>query len=112
MKDDELFRNILARNHKAKLRKANPEKVLYYARKSNRKVNGISNPTGEIKSGQCEICKEEFVRLNLDHNHTTSSARGWLCSKCNTWLSKFENKYWVKNTPVRVRRPNARNDKS
>ena len=47
----------------------------------------------EEQNGGCAICggKESFMRLAIDHNHTTNANRGLLCGWCNTSLGKFKD---------------------
>lgn len=34
----------------------------------------------------CAICEETLYRPQIDHNHTTGTARGLLCVRCNSRL--------------------------
>ena len=59
----------------------------------NRKRAGMTDPTAERKSGDCEICGLWYKSLVLDHDHGTGLKRGWLCSWCNLklgWLEKHK----------------------
>lgn len=71
----------------------NHERKLEYARKH----MGVTNPTGEIRSGQCEICGKHVEKLRFDHDHATGLFRGWLCHKCNVGLHYVENPAWVES---------------
>lgn len=62
---------------------AHPDKIREIDRRRGRRRNGALNPTGELKIGPCEICKETH-KLHFDHDHKTGQFRGWLCTKCNT----------------------------
>jgi Recombination endonuclease VII len=73
-----------------KWRKENPEKAAISGRISNRKAIGCVNPTGETKSGPCEICGLWWDQLHYDHDHATGLHRGWLCSWCNRQLGWYE----------------------
>jgi len=65
-------------------------------RKAGRKRAGINAPHGTLKSGPCESCGDHADPLNLDHNHSTGDARGWLCRQCNLALGL------LKDDPVRI----------
>jgi hypothetical protein len=46
----------------------------------------------EEQDNKCAICGTELqagYRTHIDHNHSTGSVRGLLCSKCNTGLGLF-----------------------
>jgi hypothetical protein len=74
--------------------KADPERYAHLnnlRRKLERKYKGHANPTGETRSGACEICLQHADCLRLDHDHSTGAARGWLCNKCNLALGAFND---------------------
>ncbi len=74
--------------------KADPERYARHQaqmRKVERKAAGHANPTGETRSGPCEICLQHADCLRLDHCHDTGAARGWLCNKCNLALGGFDD---------------------
>lgn len=73
-----------------KWRKENPEKAAIAGRISNRRSTGCVNPTGEAKSGPCEICGLWWQQLHYDHDHSTGLHRGWLCPWCNRQLGWYE----------------------
>lgn len=75
-------------------RAANKEKAQAHTRKASRKRRGMVDPTGETKTGPCEICGLDKP-LHLDHSHTTGKIRGWLCFVCNTRLAKIEDANWL-----------------
>lgn len=51
----------------------------------------------EKQESRCAIC-ETKTKLVLDHCHSTSKVRGFLCSPCNTGLGFF------RDLPLRLRR--------
>jgi len=65
---------------------ANIAEVQERDRKARRRRHGIVDPTGERRSGPCEICDAPADPLHLDHDHATGRARGWLCFRCNSML--------------------------
>lgn len=89
-------------------RKANPDKVKAYNRKSGRSENatryrrdfhlrknyGITlneyNAMLEIQNHMCAVCKHpqtsKGCRLSVDHCHRTGKVRGLLCVSCNAAL--------------------------
>ncbi len=44
----------------------------------------------ELADGKCQICDEK-CDLNLDHCHTSSKIRGFLCRSCNLGLGNFKD---------------------
>lgn len=74
-------------NREYYLRNAEREKAR--SRYHGRKARGIAEPTGELRSGPCEICARQCDSLCLDHCHATGQSRGWLCSACNLGLGKL-----------------------
>src|SRR5208282_2816591 len=54
----------------------NLERCRASQRKADRKRRGVSNPTGETRSGLCEICGRFYEKLNFDHNHSSGKHRG------------------------------------
>lgn len=48
--------------------------------------------------GKCQICKQQFKTLCVDHDHTTGKVRGLLCRPCNLGISAFlENNKVMQN---------------
>jgi len=44
------------------------------------------------QQGRCAICGANLTRWpNIDHDHTTGQARGFLCPSCNLRLAGIEN---------------------
>lgn len=41
--------------------------------------------------GKCDICKEPFDKLVVDHCHTTGNVRSLLCGSCNFALGFFKD---------------------
>ena len=64
--------------------------------KACRKRAGVKEPHGEKRDGMCEACRDVCFPLNLDHDHVTGEARGWLCTPCNHALG------CLKDDPVRI----------
>lgn len=58
-------------------------------RASLRRAKGAENPSGELKSGPCEICGRICEKLHYDHDHKNGQFRGWLCGPCNRALGCF-----------------------
>jgi len=71
----------LARNKEWK--EKNPERYAFLGRRWRRRKYGAIDPSGETKTGPCEICGK-IVLLSYDHDHNTKLFRGWLCPHCNT----------------------------
>lgn len=67
------------------LQKRNPEAGV----KASRRRMGIKDPSGEIRTGNCEICNA-YCKLQYDHDHQTGLFRGWLCFKCNVLVGWYE----------------------
>jgi hypothetical protein len=44
----------------------------------------------EKLGGCCEICNIKLNTLCVDHNHTTGSIRGLLCTACNLGIEHFK----------------------
>ena len=77
---------------------ANQDRKRASGRKARRKLQGIKNPTGETRSGPCQICNGHQDTLHLDHDAKTGEARGWLCGPCNRAIGM------MKDSPVLLRR--------
>lgn len=77
-KNKEKFKNYhkkyYQKNRNKILLKAKEEQKIKINRILNRKRYGVSNPTSELKTGECEICKRE-CKLVYDHDHKTSKFR-------------------------------------
>lgn len=43
------------------------------------------------QDGQCGICFYSHERLHVDHNHTTGTVRGLLCSNCNKGIGLLQD---------------------
>lgn len=41
--------------------------------------------------GACEICGDDVDVPNVDHDHLTGKARGYLCRSCNLGLGNFKD---------------------
>ena len=92
-------------------RKANPEMMLSSNKKwhskhpdanklKQRKYNKLPEPT-RSEPLICDVCKKPETRrhkdtgklfaLALDHCHQTGKFRGWLCSRCNSTLGRYQD---------------------
>jgi len=75
----------------------NKEKESARAREKAWKDVGISLSKREYDTkilalgGKCEICGTDQQTLQVDHNHTTSKIRGYLCGHCNRGLGHFKD---------------------
>jgi hypothetical protein len=49
------------------------------------------NEKYNIVNGCCEICKNKFDVLCVDHKHSDGSIRGLLCTSCNLALANFKD---------------------
>ena len=78
------------RENGAQWRKQHPKRDQEIQRKSQRRLAGCINATGEVRGGACEICKQVYPTLHYDHSHVTGLHRGWLCCWCNLKLGWFE----------------------
>lgn len=81
--------------HKARWRKANPEKLAaIYSNQHYKQAYGITKQQFEelvvAQNNKCAICGE-IGKLKQDHNHSTSQLRGALCDKCNLGLGHFKD---------------------
>lgn len=86
-------RDISDKAHKCKDREGHDKKTCLNCikrqeriRKKQRKAQGFKNPTGETRSGNCEVCNNYQAPLCLDHCHKSGETRGWICSYCNKAL--------------------------
>lgn len=61
-----------------------------YSRKRNIERYGLTvdeyNFITQVQSHQCAICREEQIRLVIDHCHKTQKVRQLLCRACNAML--------------------------
>ena len=57
------------------------------------KLYGISVDEAELMEEveACEICGGKEDTLNLDHDHQSGEARGYLCNQCNLGLGHFKD---------------------
>lgn len=44
---------------------------------------------------KCAICRCNFKKRCVDHDHTTGVVRGLLCDRCNMGIGKLKDKYEV-----------------
>lgn len=93
-------KTCLRRNHKI-WRARNPEWYPKYSQRTNLKRYGLTIEQYEQLLAQqnrrCKICGVEASdkrgrRLCVDHDHTTNTVRGLLCSNCNNGLGRFKDK--------------------
>ncbi len=57
------------------------------------------------QGGKCLICKINFDKLYIDHNHETNRIRGLLCANCNSGLGMFQdNKGYLMNAIIYLSR--------
>lgn len=82
--------------------KRHPEVYEQSSRKSNLKRYGISEEQYQEmlhrQGGVCAICKNneiskvngKFMRLGVDHNHSTGKIRELLCSNCNKGIGNLK----------------------
>jgi hypothetical protein len=58
---------------------------------------GINIETYELmlnrQDGECAICLRQG-RLDVDHDQDTGEIRGLLCTGCNTFLGRWEDRMW------------------
>ena len=40
---------------------------------------------------KCDCCGKKTKKLNLDHCHETDTFRGWICTRCNTGISRLND---------------------
>lgn len=65
----------------------------------------------EAQNGKCLICNRtpeqmssqniRYKMLNVDHNHTTGTVRGLICSDCNIGISRFHDDVCVLANAIR-----------
>ena len=46
----------------------------------------LEQQAGRACPAGCEVCHQEYGRLDFDHDHETGLFRGWLCRRCNLML--------------------------
>src|SRR6185436_5316681 len=56
---------------------------------SRRRRRGVTNASGERRTGPCDLCGRHIDGLHQDHDHVTGMARGWLCNGCNLGLGQL-----------------------
>jgi hypothetical protein len=55
----------------------------------------------EKLNGCCEICNIKLDSLCVDHNHTTGSIRGLLCTACNLGIEHFKESEQNMNSAIK-----------
>lgn len=84
--------------YKAKARDTN------YKKKYNISTN-IYNNMYESQDGKCDICKNNFDKLVVDHNHKTGKVRSLLCFKCNSAIGLlFENEEYLESAKLYIQK--------
>ena len=78
------------------LREGNRPKLLEWERKSLYGVSGEEQiALYQMQGGRCAICEVSLPTIGtdtqLDHNHATGVARGYLCRHCNRGLGGFQD---------------------
>ncbi len=72
-----------------------PDKYRAAGRRAARKRTGVTNPTGEMKTGACYRAGCTYVGpLDFDHWHhgpKKGEFRGWLCRRCNLVAGNMED---------------------
>lgn len=53
---------------------------------------------------KCEICKEEFDKMCVDHCHITGKVRGLLCHKCNCAIGFLKDEFSLVESAVQYLR--------
>ena len=57
----------------------------------------MEEKAGRPSPSGCEVCHQEYGRLDFDHDHETGMFRGWLCRRCNLMLG------YAKDSPSLLR---------
>jgi hypothetical protein len=91
-KDNKSYKNELMKIW----RKKNPYKVLKAKRKAVYKAQyGMTLEEVEIfkqvRDNKCDICKESYKKMVIDHCHITGKVRGLLCDKCNRGIGLLKD---------------------
>lgn len=53
-----------------------------------------------FQEGCCAICRKQFVRLSVDHSHTSGAIRALLCANCNRGLGMFRENIKTLETAI------------
>jgi Autographiviridae endonuclease VII len=89
-------------------RKKHPRRVRLSSRNSSYRRIGLDGEQGYIdlykkQKGRCRVCNRRMPKfgrygLQVDHNHTTNTYRGLVCSRCNMLIGYYETafKLWKK----------------
>ena len=79
----------------------NSNKTLYRDRRRKKEYNLTQEELDNMKTfanGICEICKNSYDKLCIDHDHQTGKIRGLLCHNCNLALGNLrENIEYFQN---------------